>query len=143
MTAAKKRDELKVEFKALQKGPTSHSPTDLGVKIAKHLSAYQIAEIGSVLLCSDIKELHRIRYDPRSSAIQTWIASVAIKGIARGDAAALNIILNRICGAVKEKIEITGENGGPIMSKIGAMTQEERIKEIERLRKLRETVGDD
>lgn len=142
MTAPKRRQELKVEFKALQKGPP-RDPSELGLKLAKHTTAFQIAEVGSVLLCCDIKELHRIRHDPRSSVIQQWIASVAIKGIARGDAQSLNTILNRVIGAVKEKIEITGENGGPITTMIGAMTQEERLQEIERLWKMRELVGED
>lgn len=143
MTAPKRRQELKVEFKALQKGRHSQDPLGVKLALAKQLTAYQVAEICSVLLCSDIKELHAIRYDPRSSVLQQWVAAAAILGIRKGDVLALDKILNRVIGSVKEKIEITGVDGGPIMTKVGAMTQEERLQEIERLRKLRETVGND
>lgn len=49
----------------------------------------------------------------------------------------------RMCGWITDKVEHSGPDGGPIASTVVEFTPEERKAELDRLRKLREAVGDE
>lgn len=121
-------------------GGKLHNPE---LRAIKRLTAQEVAEIGALILSKNYKALKRIAEDARSndhakaSVLKTWIATVAMKGIAKGDAHALDVLLNRLIGRVKEKIELTGDDGGPIRTRVEALSKEEKLAELRRLRKAR------
>lgn len=121
-------------------GAGAHDPM---LKAVRRLSAAQVAEIGALVITSNLEGLKKIAENPNSSALQVWMATIAIRGVKTGDAHRLDILLNRLVGRVKETIELSGENGGPIRSLIGAMSPEERAEELARLRAMRKDAGYD
>ena len=72
------------------------------------LTKTELTEIGSYIVKGDKTELKKIVDDPTTSILKSWIASIAIKGIASGDMDALNKLLERIVGKVKEEVEVSG-----------------------------------
>ncbi len=137
------------QFKKGQSGnPLGGKLADPEMRAIKRLTKQEIAEIGSLLLKRNIAGLQKIvanAKDPESkhSALKVWMATICIKGMQSGDAHKLDVLLNRLVGKVTENIQLTGADGGPIQSLTAAMTKEERIAEIERLRKARKEAGDD
>lgn len=114
------------------------------VKVIKRLTIEQVAELASIIVTSDMIELERIAKDrATSSVLQVWYANVAVKGIKKGDANALNAVLDRIVGTRPNRVEVTGDGGGPLNATISMLTPEERLAEIKRLEKLQRTAGND
>lgn len=105
------------------------------VKQIQHISIKQVAEIASLVISVDIEELGRIADAGQGeSVLKVWYANIARTSIENGDVYALNGVLDRVIGRVKEHIEISTPDGNPITMALISMTQEERLKEIERLR---------
>lgn len=127
-------------------GGRLHNPE---LRAIKRLTAHEVAEIGSLIVSKNLSKLRAIVKDARDnpdskhSGLKSWIAMVAIKGISKGDAHALDVLLNRLIGKVSDKVQVTGEDGGPIRSLVGAMTREDRLAELKRLRKMRQEAGED
>lgn len=121
----------------------------------RRMSAHQVAEIGTLIVSKNLTKLQDIINDaigtktkppnPNSkhSALKVWMARVALKGIGKGDPHALDVLLNRIVGKVKDRIEVGGLDGGPVRALVGAMSAEERETELKRLRKMRDDAGED
>lgn len=83
------------------KGAAAHNPE---VKLIRKLTHADVAEIGALILTGDMPALLKIKDDPKTTPLKMWIAAVAIKGISRGDASALNALLDRIAGKVKDQV---------------------------------------
>lgn len=98
----------------------------------KKLTAHEVQEIGSLILNGNLTELKAIAGDSTASVLKVWIASVAVKSINKGDGIMLNAILDRIVGKIKERVELTGANGGPLEAYL-SMSMEERDKAFKRL----------
>lgn len=135
-----KKGQFKPGQSGNPQGGKLHNPE---LRAIKRLTSAEVAEIGSLIVKKNIAGLQAVAKDPESSALKVWMAAIAIKGIKSGDASKLDVLLNRITGKVKERIELSGEDGGPIRSVVGNMTKEERLAEIRRLRKLRKEAGED
>jgi hypothetical protein len=84
-------------------------------KIRK-LTTEEVVEVGSFLLSNNILALQRMTEDalanPDSehSALKIWIARVVLTGSRKGDAYALEVVLNRLIGKVAEKMNFEGLN---------------------------------
>lgn len=137
-------------FKKGQSGnPLGRSLADPHLRAIARLTAAEVAEIGTLVVSENISKLKTIIQDAKEnpdskhSGLKVWIATVAIKGISRGDAHALDTLLNRLVGRVKQEIEVSGKDGGPIRQKVEAMTPEERKAELRELRRLRKEAGDE
>lgn len=111
------------------------------IRILKRLSVEQLAEVATLIITNDVNELDKVRRNRNASALQVWIASVAKIGIQSGDMHALDKILDRIVGKAKQSIEVSGPDGAPVP--VTTMTSDQRVAEIERLRKIRELAGND
>lgn len=98
------------DFKKGQSGnPNGMKPMDPEVKAFKKLTQEILDEIGFLVLDGNSEALGRIVKDPKSSTLKKWIASVALTGILNGDMDALDKLLNRVLGKVKEKVEHSGQ----------------------------------
>lgn len=87
------------------KGAGAHNPD---VKAIRRLTQADVADIGSLILEGNVEKLKEVQIDPTTTVLRVWICSVAIKAINRGDAQALNALLDRIVGKAKDVLEFTG-----------------------------------
>ena len=77
------------------------------LKAIKKLTQKELAEVATLILRNNVEELKAVGTDPDSSVLKVWICSVAAAAIKRGDALALNVLLDRIVGKVKDVVETT------------------------------------
>ncbi len=109
---AKVLPPIEKRFKKGQSGnPEGGRKHNKDLKKIRHLTNEEFKEVASVILnrdCSleDLKEM--VVTQDKVSPLTRWIASVVGNGIKKGDAAALNVLLDRICGKVKEHVHHTG-----------------------------------
>lgn len=138
------------QFKKGQSGnPQGGKLMNSELRAIRRLTAAEVAAIGTLILSKNVAGLRAVlesaKSDPNSknSVLKTWIAAVAIKGIAKGDPHALDILLNRLIGKTADHIKISDPSGGPIRALVGAMTPEERRAELVKLKSMREEAGED
>lgn len=119
-------------FKPGQSGNPKGNALPPVVKTIRHLTHAHIAEIGTLILNGDVPALREVVQSIKSpdpgvskkyTAMQVWFATCALKAIAKGDVYALNAFLDRVVGRVRQEIEVTGSNGGPIL--LAHMTDED------------------
>lgn len=115
-------------------GGRAHNPE---LRAIKRMTAVEVAEMGSLVLKNDIDSLKKIAKEPGASVLKVMIAAVAVKVIEKGDAHALDILLNRLVGKVKENIEISS------ITTTVQLTPEEREKQIEHFIRLRKETAEE
>ncbi len=79
------------------------------VKEIKLLTKQYFKEIGSLIVLGNIDELERIAQDRKQPVIKVMIAAVAVKAMSKGDMVAIDMLLNRLIGKVKEEVELSGQ----------------------------------
>jgi hypothetical protein len=89
------------------KGASCHNPA---LKVVRRMTHDDVAEIGQLIVEGNLEKLQAVKDDKNASVLKVWMCSVAIKAISRGDATALNALLDRIVGKVKDKVEVTSNN---------------------------------
>ncbi len=104
---------IKPRWKKGESGNPKGRPPDMLGKKMRQLTAEEFAEIANLIIKGSIEELRAIARDDSQSALRVMIAAVAVKTISKGDMHALDILLNRLVGRVKEQVEISGKDGGP------------------------------
>jgi hypothetical protein len=117
-------------------GGGAHDPNK---KAMRRLTQAQVAEVASMILSGRVEDLEAIvgnkqkgiPADANASPLKLWFATCALRGITKGDVGILDIFLNRTVGKVKDKLELTGEDGGPI--EFSNMTKEQIEKELAEL----------
>lgn len=76
------------------------------VKAIRRLTHEDVAQVGSLILDGNVEKLKEVQMDPTTTVLKVWMCSVAIKAINKGDAQALNALLDRIVGKSKEHINV-------------------------------------
>lgn len=108
--AEKPKYKIKPRWKKGQSGNPKGRPPDKLGKVMRQLTAIEFAEIANLIIKGSIRELRAIAQDDSLPAIKVMIAATAVKIIARGDMHALDILLNRLVGKVKDQVEHTGNS---------------------------------
>lgn len=105
------------QFKKGKSGnPLGGKLHDPEIKILKRLSKEELKEVGNLVLQNDMKALQAIgKPDSGASVLKMMVAAVAVRVVQKGDMQALDILLNRLIGKVKDEVEHTGPNGAPAM----------------------------
>lgn len=108
-----------------------HNPLGAGahnkeLRAVKRLTQQEIAEVGGFILQNNLESLKEVKANPASSVFKVWICSVAITAINKGDAQALNVLLDRIVGKVKEENKLTVD----LQTGVERMTEEEAAQLI-------------
>jgi hypothetical protein len=98
------------KFKKGQSGNPKGRPPDMLGKKMRQLTAEEFAEIANLIIKGSIEELRAIAKDDSQSALRVMIAAVAVKTIQKGDMNALDTLLNRLVGKVKEHVEHTNSD---------------------------------
>ena len=103
---AKHPNSLK-NLKPIKKGecrnPTGRPKDLLGHKM-RLLTAEEFAEIANLIIKGSIDELRKIAKDDNQTALKVMLSAVAVKIISKGDMNALDTLLNRLVGKVKETV---------------------------------------
>jgi hypothetical protein len=86
-------------------GAKLHDPE---MRMLKNLTKDEMVEIGSLVLKGSVNQLRAIAKDPNCTALKCMIAAVAVRTISKGDPAALDVLLNRLIGKVKDEVNFTG-----------------------------------
>lgn len=76
------------------------------LKKLRLLTRAELVEIGNLIIKGSVEELQKIGSNPKATVIQAMIASVAWRAIKRGDTSALDSILNRMIGKVKDELDV-------------------------------------
>lgn len=97
------------QFKKGQSGnPLGGKIHDQDLKRIKHLTKQELSEVANLIIKNNVEELKSLAKAPNSSVIQVMLASVAIKIISKGDMHALDVLLNRLVGKVKDEVHHSG-----------------------------------
>jgi len=92
-------------------GAQLHNPD---LKTLRALTPQEFADIAGLILRQNVDAMREIIQDKNSSTLKVWIASCAVKAIAKGDITVLDVLLNRMIGKVPQKTELTGQDGQPL-----------------------------
>lgn len=98
------------QWKPGQSGNPGGRPADPPeLKKLRHLTKQELVEIGNLIIKGSVEELKLIAQNPKTTVIQAMIASVAWRAIKRGDTQALDGILNRMIGKVKDEVDFKAQ----------------------------------
>lgn len=115
-------------------GGRAHNPD---LRLIKNLTEAEMVEIGSLVVKGSIEDLKKIKDDPKTTVLKAMMASVAIKTIQTGNPQALDILLNRLVGKAKERVEITSDNRTKVSAEV-AIVDVSQVRDI--LTKIRSDV---
>lgn len=116
MASAKQLKNLKPFPKGVSGNPlgAGHPNYDRTSSVMKRLTAKEVKDLSGLILLGDIAELQAIAKDKKEKVIKVMLAAVAVKIISKGDANALNILLDRLIGKVANPIRLGNTDGSPI-----------------------------
>lgn len=92
------------------------------LKAVRFMTKEEMAEVGKLILDKDFQQLREMADALKTndgkkkdiSVLKAMVASVAMKIISKGDMHALDILLNRLIGKVKDEVDISGKDGSPL-----------------------------
>ncbi len=109
------------------------------IERARHLTQVELERAINHYFFMDRIELKAALSDEKTPVLELIVGTIMAKAITAGDHQRLEFILGRMLPKLKERLEITIPGGVGLV----AMTQEQRVAEIDRLRNLRELAGND
>lgn len=92
----------------------AHPNYDRTSSVMKRLTAKEVKELSYLILNGDIEELQAIAKNKKERVVKVMLAAIAVKIISKGDANALDILLNRLIGKVANPIRLGNTDGSPI-----------------------------
>lgn len=95
-------------------------------KAAKEISTECLARISEALFDGDIAGLHELLTDPTLTPIEKLCIGVIEKAWNRGDAMALNLLLDRFLGKIPDKLDV--KNTTPVAGTFAELTDDELEK---------------
>jgi hypothetical protein len=111
MARGNKNPSPKTRWKKGQSGnPLGGQKHDPVLREIRNLTKKELVDIGNLIIKGDLPALKKLANAKKDvPGLTMWIASVCVKGIERGDVAALDILLNRLVGKVKDETLMTAE----------------------------------
>lgn len=121
----------KTQFKKGQSGnPKGSSMLGRARRKLRKLTSDDICEVGSLILDGTKGDLQALVNAPDTNILKTWMGSLIVTSIKKGDAHTFSILMDRIVGKPKEHITLAGDEKKPLK----VMTTEEKLARIEELR---------
>lgn len=96
-------------YKKGQSGNPSGINEPKELRQVRMLTKKELAEVGNVIIHHNLDTLKNMPDDPTTSVLQAMVAAVAARVIQKGDMNALDLLLNRIVGKVREEVKHSGE----------------------------------
>ena len=93
-------------------GAAAHNPE---LKKLRRLTQQDVADVGTLIVEGDITTLRKLAADKNENALKGVMASVWLRAYDKGDMNAMDAILNRIIGKVKEVKELQGPGGSALI----------------------------
>lgn len=90
------------------RGPEKH------VGALRKLTQAQVKVVMDLVLMNDVGSIEKLRKDPKTPLLQAWICSIALKGFKTGDHSAIEVLLARTIGKVKEVVDVNATVSTPI-----------------------------
>lgn len=112
---------------------------------AARITNVELMEIGATLLRGTMAQLQDIIADPEASVLQRWLAVLIRHSFLRGDSSIFRIVIDRVVGKAPKAYPRDQSHLSCIDAscRIAAMTYDEKVAELERLRRLRVAIGND
>lgn len=101
------KDNLKPWKKGESGNPNGRPPDALNAAMKK-LTKLELEEIANLIIKGTLADLETLMKNKQTTVIKAMIAGVAVKTIKNGDHGALNALLDRLLGKVKENHHFTG-----------------------------------
>lgn len=121
--------------KGVSGNPEGRPPLTPEQKALRNLTEAEMVEIGSLVVKGNIAELKKLMKNPKTTVLKAMMAAVAVKTIQSGNPSALDTLLNRLVGKVKDVVEVNSNNKN-LNANLNAEVSEEQIKTaIEKLEK--------
>lgn len=83
-------------------------PPDMLNRALKKLSIQELEQIGNIIVKGNVEQLKAVAADPTASVIKVMVASIAIGIIKKNDMSALDKLLDRLLGKVKQTVQVDG-----------------------------------
>jgi hypothetical protein len=91
----------------IQKGqilnPLGGATHNKEARAIRKLTTEDLETVISLIQFGKLDDLKAISQDKDANVLKIWIASIAVKAISKGDHAALNALLDRVIGKVKDR----------------------------------------
>lgn len=87
-------------------GGRAHDPE---LRELKTLTKKELVDVGNIIVKGDVANLKKIAADESATVLQRMLASVTARIISKGDMQALDVLLNRLVGKVKDEVKLGGE----------------------------------
>lgn len=102
------RNVIPHQFKPGQSGnPQGARLHDPELRAVRNLTKKELADIGNLIIKGDHKALRKLAKSESATVLQRMLASVAVRIIDKGDMGALDILMNRLVGKVKDEVALT------------------------------------
>lgn len=109
-----KKPPKEFQFKKGQSGnPHGGRKHDPELKAVKNLTKKELVEIGNMIIKNDYSKILELSKNDNTPALKRALASVIVKIAERGDMTALDVLLNRLIGKVKDEILHQGDIMAP------------------------------
>lgn len=123
----------------IQKGqvlnPLGGAAQDPVIRQLRRMTRADVAEVGQLIVAGNLPELMKVHEDPTATVLKVWMAAIAIKAINKGDADALNKLLEQIMGRVPLGIYNAGSMGQIVPQAVAILSDDELRAAGERLTK--------
>lgn len=103
---------IEKQFKKGQSGnPLGGRAHDPVMRALKRLTKDELKEVGSLLLRGNLDALKEVSQDKKANVLKVMLASVCVRVMKQGDMHALDILLNRLVGKVKDEVDVVQADG--------------------------------
>ncbi len=109
----KKRGLGNPNWKPGQTGNPNGRPPDALNAAMKKLTKNELEDIATLIIKGDYKSLKKVAADENQSALKVMIAAVCVGIVNEQDMSALDKLLNRLIGKVKETVEVNNTGNMP------------------------------
>jgi|SRR5665213_88330 len=89
--------------KANPKGGGALSPE---IRAIRKITLEHIEDVADLILDGNLEKLKALANSPDTSVLKVWIAKAAATGIQKGDLHSLAMILDRVLGKPKERVDV-------------------------------------
>jgi hypothetical protein len=95
------------------------------VKALRKITNQSLEEIGDLILSGDRPKLQEIASSNTEPAIRVAYAKATLNAMVKGDLSTLEIILNRVVGKVREKLDLSSPEGAIILKVVDYTTNKD------------------